>query len=128
MISTYTVWRLQPFYGWGSSPGRPGITNPISSTSHEVLFNSSVTAFFNFPPPNPILSAKGSLFHCPRLGTQPAPLLHCKSYLIVTPKQPLHRCSLGQMAHSIVHGYCGNSHRHCYFWALIQRVLRVTHS
>src|SRR5579859_5952839 len=132
MISTYaphTVRHLWLFYGWGSSPGRPGITNPISSTSHEVLFNSSVTAFFNnFTPPKPILSAKGGSFHCPRLGPQPALLLHCTSYLIVTPKQPLHRCSLGHMAHSIGHGYCANSHRRCYFWALIQRVLRVTHS
>jgi len=132
MISTYaphTARRLRLFYGWGSSPGRPGMTNPISSTSHEVLFNSSPTAFFcNFLPPKPILSAKGSLFHCPHLGTQPALLLHYVSYSIVTPNHPLHRCSLGHMVHSIVHGCCANSHRCCYFRALIQRVLRVTHS
>src|SRR5579859_2882630 len=95
MISTYvphTVRRLQLFYRWGSSPGRPGTTNPTSSTSHEVLFNSSTKAFFyNFPPPKPILSGKGSLFHCPRLRTQPALLLHYASYSIVTPNQPLRR-------------------------------------
>src|SRR5579859_2247641 len=132
MISTYaphTVRRLWLFYGWESSPGRPGMTNPISSTSHEVLFNSSTTAFFyNFLPRKPILSTKGSLFHCPRLGTQPALFLHYVSYSIVTPNHPLHRCSLGHMVHSTRHGYRANSHRRCYFRALIQRFLRVTHS
>jgi len=129
-ISTlHSVSPLQLSFGWVSSHGRLGITNPISNISPEVLSNSSAMASFcNFPHQKPILFAKASSFLCLHRGMPHALSLHYANYSIVTQNHPLHLCSAVHSARSIVHGCFANSHKHCYFQGSIRPVSQVTHS
>jgi hypothetical protein len=124
LIATlHSVSPLQLSFGWASSHGRLGITNPIFNISHGALFNSfPMASFCNFPHRKLILFAKVSSFLCLHRGMPHALSPHYANYSIVTQNHPLHLCSVVHSARSIVHGRSGNSHKHCYFRASIQLV------
>jgi hypothetical protein len=132
MMPTSTLHSVSPLqlsYGWVSSHGRLGITNPIFNISREVLSNSSpMVSFYNFPHRKLILFAKVSSFLCLHRGMPHAPSPHYANYSIVTQNHPRHLCSAVHSARSIVHGRSANSHKHYYFQGSIRPVSQVTHS
>jgi len=129
-ISTlHSVLPLQLSFGWVSSHGRLGITNPIFNISHEVLYNlSAMESFYNFPHQKLTPFAKVSSFLCPHRGMPHALSAHYANYSIVTRNHPLHPCSVVHLARLIAHGHSANSHKHCYSQASTRRVSQVTHS